>query len=116
MNLSKIPQRWLICTFSVFLVTLSSFTVFGDRGVVHLWGLMEEREKLDKNESLRERIYRLRHDDLYLEKVAREEFNLVRPGEVIYRFSSSESEKDKAGALSEFPSESRRSSERKSRP
>ena len=124
MNLSKIPQRWLICTLFVFLATLSFFTVFGDRGVVHLWGLMEEREKLDKmnfllqkeNESLRERIYRLRHDDLYLEKVAREELNLVRPGEVIYRFSSSESEKDRARALSEFPSESRRSSEQKSRP
>jgi cell division protein FtsB len=124
MNLSKVPQRWLICAFFVFLVTLSLFTVFGDRGVVHLWRLMEEKEKLDErnfllqkeNESLRERIHRLRHDDLYLEKIAREELNLVRPGEVIYRFASSESEKDRARALSEFPSESPRSSEQKSRP
>jgi cell division protein FtsB len=124
MNLSKVPQRWLICAFSVFLVTLSLFTVFGDRGVVHLWRLMEEKEKLDErnfllqkeNERLRKRIYRLRHDDLFLEKIAREELNLVRPGEVIYRFASSESEKDRERALSEFPSGSPRSSEQKSRP
>lgn len=124
MNLSKIPQRWFVCTLSVVLVSLSFFTIFGDRGVVHLWRLMEEKEKLDKrnfllrkeNESLRERIYRLRHDDLYLEKIAREELNLVRPGEVIYRFASSESKKDRARALSEFPSGWSRSSEQKSRP
>jgi len=61
---------------------------------------------------LRDRIYRLRHDDLYLEKIAREELGLVRPGEIIYRFVSPESKKERpiTGA-----SESLRSSEQKER-
>ena len=44
-----------------------------------------------ENERLRERILRLQNDNFYLEKVAREELNLVRPGEIVYRFASNES-------------------------
>jgi cell division protein FtsB len=43
------------------------------------------------NAMLRERIHRLRHDDRHLEKLAREELGLVREGEIVYRFASSES-------------------------
>ncbi len=66
-----------------------------------------------ENETLRERVYRLRHDDLYLEKTAREELGLVRPGEIVYRFASSESKKKKQVIGNSSP-ESRPSSEQKS--
>lgn len=59
-----------------------------------------------ENEAFRERIYRLRHDDLYLEKIAREDLGLVRPGEIIYRFTSSESKRSRERAIGEIPSES----------
>lgn len=124
MSQSKKPQRLVLYISCVLLVSLSLFTTFGERGLLHLWRLWGEQKKLDEanfllqkeNEILRERIYRLRHDDLYLEKIAREDLGLVRPGEIIYRFTSSESKRNRARGISEPPPESSRSSERKARP
>lgn len=123
MPLSKPFQRGVLYALSALLVTLSLFTTFGERGVLHLWRLLGEKRKLDEsnfllqkeNEILRERIYRLRHDDRYLEKIAREDLGLVRPGEIIYRFASSESKKNRTRAISESPSP-RRSSGQKPHP
>ncbi len=124
MPLSKISQRWIIYAFAALFVTLSLFTAFGERGVLRLWHLRGERGKLSErnfllhkeNETLRERIYRLRHDDLYLEKIAREDLGLVRPGEIVYRFASTESKRSRAKTLSDLPSGSSRSLGQKSRP
>lgn len=124
MSQSKKPQRLVLYISCVVLVGLSLFTTFGERGLLHLWRLWGEQKKLDEanfllqkeNEILRERIYRLRNDDLYLEKIAREDLGLVRPGEIIYRFTSSESKRNRARSISEPPPESSRSSERKARP
>lgn len=121
MSQSKKPQRLVLYISCVVLVGLSLFTTFGERGLLHLWRLWGEQKKLDEanfllqkeNEILRERIYRLRNDDLYLEKIAREDLSLVRPGEIIYRFTSSESKRNRARSLSEPPSKSLRSSEQK---
>lgn len=101
MPLSTGSLRWLSYTLAALLVTFSLFTTFGDRGLLHLRRLSEEKRKLDErnfrlqrtNEALRERIYRLRHDNRYLEKIAREDLGLVRRGEIVYRFISSESKK-----------------------
>lgn len=124
MSQSSRSQRWVLYTFCAFIVTLSLFTTFGERGLLHLWRLWGERRELSEtnfllqkeNELLRERIYRLRHDDLYLEKIAREDLGLVRPGEIVYRFPSAESKIDRAKALSEIPSELSRSSAQKAPP
>jgi cell division protein FtsB len=120
----KISKRPLIYVFSALLVTLSLFTIFGERGVLHLLRLRGEKRELEEktfllqkeNELLRERIYRLRHDNLYLEKIAREELGLVRPGEIIYRFASPESKKNRTRPISEPPSDPPRSSGQKVRP
>jgi len=117
-------QRQFIYAFIVLLTMLSLFTIFGDRGAIHLWRLWGEKKRLDErnfslqreNEILRDRIFRLRHDDLYLEKVARDELGLARPGEIIYRFGSSESKAKRTKTLSDLPSGSPRSSAQKSRP
>ncbi|MFQ5903854.1 MAG: septum formation initiator family protein [Candidatus Binatia bacterium] len=124
MPLSKISQRWVIYAFASLLVTLSLFTIFGERGALHLWRLWGEKRKLSErsfllqkeNETLRERIYRLHHDDLYLEKIAREDLGLVRPGEIVYRFASSESKRNRAKAISELPPGPPRSLGQKARP
>ena len=92
----SIPQRWLVYLFSALIVLLALITVIGERGVLHLWRLRGEKNRLDEqnfrlqkeNEALRQRIYRIRNDNAYLEKLAREELNLVRPGEIVYRFSN----------------------------
>ena len=124
MSQSKRSQRFLLYVFCLLLVTLSLFTTLGERGLLHLWRLWGEQRELSEknfllqkeNENLRERIYRLRHDDLYLEKIAREDLGLVRSGEIIYRFTSPESKRDRARSLSELPPELPRSSAQKARP
>lgn len=74
------------------------FLVFGEWGLVHYRGLVEERRLLEErsqvlqrqNELMRDKIYRIRKDDRYLEKFAREEFGLAREGETIYLFPAGE--------------------------
>ena len=92
----SLPERWLIYLFGALIILLALITVVGERGVLHLWRLRGEKNRLDEqnfhlqkeNEALRQRVYRIRNDNAYLEKVAREELNLVRPGEIVYRFSN----------------------------
>jgi cell division protein FtsB len=111
----QLPQRSLLYVLGVGIILLSFITIVGERGVFHLWRLKGEKRRLDEqnyrlqkeNESLRQRISRLRHDDLYLEKVAREELNMVRPGEIIYRFPPSDPKKTRGSTLSGSPAESR---------
>ncbi len=83
----------------------------------HLWRLWEEKKQLEEknfllqkeNETLRERAHRILHDDLFLEKVAREELGLVRPGEMVYRFAAADSKRTKASV--QLPAEEPRSPE-----
>ncbi len=91
-------SRWLSYFLVCSIILLSLYTILGERGAIHLWRLQGEKEKLDlqnyqlhkENEALRQRVTHLRSDDFYLETLAREELNLVRPGEVIYRFPPSQ--------------------------
>ena len=91
-----LPRRWPIYLVGALIVLLSVVTIVGERGALHLWRLRGEKSRLDEqnyrlqkqNEALRQRIQRVRNDDDYLEKLAREELNMVRPGEVVYRFQS----------------------------
>jgi cell division protein FtsB len=93
-----LPPRWIPYLLGLFILSLLVLSLLGERGAFHLWRLRGEKAKLDEenyrlqreNENLRKRISMLRNDDFYLEKLAREDLNLVRPGEIIYRFPSSE--------------------------
>ncbi len=99
MDLSKISRSWLVYVLALLLFAFSLFTSFGDRGLLHLWRLSEERRRLgeknfrlhQENEILREKISRVRHDDHYLEKMAREDLGFVGPGEIVYQFASEDS-------------------------
>ena len=72
------------------------FTVFGERGVLRIYRLSQEKEEIQKkadqikaeNEKLKREIEALKSDRRYLESIARKEFGLVRPNEVIYQFPS----------------------------
>jgi cell division protein FtsB len=114
-------RRWTLYVLGFFILSLCVLTAVGERGVLHLWRLKGEKTRLDEenyrvqkeNEGLRQRISKLRNDNFYLEKMAREELNLVRPGEIIYRFPPSEPKKNRAGTISGDPAESRPSTAQK---
>ena len=122
MNLRpRISHRWALYGWASLILLLLIYAVLGERGAIHLWRLQGEKAKLDEqnyrlqksNDGLREKITRLRSDDYYLEKIAREELNLVRPGEIIYRFPAAKSADSKHRALSVPASESRPSKAQK---
>jgi len=92
---------WLLflALFFIFL------TIFGQNGLLQIGDLKKARMILTKeifalqeeNYSLRREIKGLKEDPFFVEKVAREELDLVRPNEVVYQFvsSSEDSEKEK---------------------
>jgi cell division protein FtsB len=88
----KAVSVWSFLAASLVLsVLLSGFFFLGDRG---LWDLRRQRARLsvlqsdvsslhDENTRLEEEVARLRNDPAAAEKIAREELNLVRPGDVV---------------------------------
>jgi len=106
MRPSRSSPRWIVYLFSSLLVALAVFTALGERGIFHLWRLRDEKKQLQEknfllqkeNDALRERVDRVRRDDDYLEKIAREELGLTRPGETVYRLASPDRSRAKTAA------------------
>lgn len=117
----RVPPSWPLYLLASLMVLISLVTVLGERGALHLWRLRGEKTQLDEqnfrlqkeNDALRRRITRIRRDDRYLEKLAREELNLVRPGEVVYRFPAPNPPTDRSSAVSEAVVQSRPSKEQR---
>ena len=72
---------------------LSYFFVAGDFGLYQMWHQAREKKALDQeiealrreNTELEARIHRLKNDLDYIEKLAREEYGMVKKGEALYR-------------------------------
>jgi cell division protein FtsB len=76
------------------LLLLSGLTVYGWQGVVRLRQMRDQLQSLEREnlglrreaERLAQVIDRLRNDPAYLERIAREERGMVRPGETVLKF------------------------------
>jgi cell division protein FtsL len=85
---------WIVV---VALLLLSVVAVFGDNGVLALRRLRGEVDTLVRevrsleaeNERLSRQISELQEDPAVIERIAREELGLVRPGEKVLRFPRS---------------------------
>jgi cell division protein FtsB len=53
----------------------------------------QTRELVKTNEELRAEIERLKHDEAYLEQVAREKYGLLKKNERVFDFSNNQKEK-----------------------
>ena len=77
-----------------FILLFLSFTIFGERGLLRIFHLNQEKEDLQKraaliraeNDKMKREIEALKTDRRYLESLARKDFGLVRKNEVIYQF------------------------------
>lgn len=77
-----------------FILFILFFTVFGERGLLRIYHLSKDRQELQKraeelrsgNDRMRREVEALKSDRRYLESIARRDFGLVRPNEVIYQF------------------------------
>lgn len=89
---------WIIIL--IFAFTWLAFIFVGDHGLPKLFAINRELNTLEaKNRALetditetKNKIYSLSSDDLTLERRAREELGLVKPGEVVYIFPDKSSQ------------------------
>ncbi len=67
--------------------------VFNDLGLLKWYSLRRERiriqyeidDLIQRESHLTEEIAKIKSDDTYLEKIAREKFQMVKPGEKVFR-------------------------------
>lgn len=77
-----------------FILIFLSFTVFGERGLLRIHHLNNEKEELQErtalvkleNDQLKREIEALKTDRRFLESLARKDFGYVRKNEIIYQF------------------------------
>jgi cell division protein FtsB len=87
-------QKKMYVIPGVCLVFILFFTVFGDKGLLRIFELKLDKNKIETrladsktdNEKLKYEIVALKSDRRYLESIARKDFGLVRSNEVIYQF------------------------------
>ena len=80
------------------IVVLSLFTVAGNHGLLRLFEVQGELRMLAEQNSkieseiitMNNKIYAIRRSEFALEKNAREQLGLSKPGEIVYIFSQPE--------------------------
>jgi len=93
--LAKVRAGGLGLVLVAVAVGLLTSAVTGDRGLVGIWELDREVseaeqhnfELVQKISHIREEIHAIQFDDTTLERAARRQAHLVRPGEILYRLS-----------------------------
>jgi cell division protein FtsB len=86
-------QGLLICTAVLFLMALLFFIVFSERGLADYNLMKKERDRItaqnqqikNDNLSLGVEIDRLKNDPQYIESVARKDFGMIGPDEVVVK-------------------------------
>ena len=76
-----------------------SLLLFSDRGLINLWSLKKEKLEIQNEiNNLRNQISmlekeeeKLKFDEKYIEKIAREKFKMVKPGERVFKVTDGES-------------------------
>ena len=88
---------------NILLVTIVvgcvSLLLFSDRGLINLWSLKKEKLEIQNEiNDLRNQIAmlekeedKLKFDEKYIEKIAREKFKMVKPGERVFKVTDGES-------------------------
>ena len=79
----------------LFFVGMMALAIHSEKGFLAMWEKHHELARLESgtadakavNAKLRQEIWRLLNDLEYIEKIAREELRLVRPGEVVFEFA-----------------------------
>ncbi len=95
-----IRREWLSLIFAGVFVALLLSALMGSLGPRDLIALQQHRGELEarrdriaaENASFRTTIQRLRSDDRYIERLIRRELGYARADELVYKFSSDNSE------------------------
>ena len=90
-NKSVFQNRIMI--FPLILILGGLFLISNDMGIVKWYQLRKERNRIQaeidqfiQNEAiLTDELDRLKNDEEYIKKIAREKFYMVKPGEKVFR-------------------------------
>jgi len=90
---SKKLWKYILISLAI-LAPFFAWLGFGERGLFHLYRTEMERQMYidriyllaEENQSLLEEVNRLGTDMEYVESLARNDLNLVKPNEIVYRF------------------------------
>ncbi len=102
----RLVSRVLTIAAVLFVMTLLVKAFFGDRGFLSVLkiraqyaSLYEEVRQLeDRDAALLKEVERLKSDDYYKEKLAREKLGFIKEGEVVFLFPSAHDE-EKTGSI-----------------
>ena len=96
-------MKSLLSLTNILMVTIVigciSLLLFSDRGLINLWSLKKEKLEIQNEiNDLRNQIAmlekeeeKLKFDEKYIEKIAREKFKMVKPGERVFKVTDGES-------------------------
>jgi len=93
-RISRFLRTFVVRAVAVVLVVATFQYVFNADSRARHDSLREELDRMqrlnrtlaDENERLRLQVDAIKTDDRYLEKMARQEFGMIREGETVYRF------------------------------
>ncbi len=100
--MSKIVNKIIYIPVFLVLTILFFLIIFNKSGLKDWWSLKREEQKIQmenmalkkENAVLVKKLYRLKHDPKYIEYVARHEFGMAAPDELIFRFKKSKKGKN----------------------
>ena len=90
--------RWLLRILLAGVLAVGAgylpYRVYGPEGLARALRLERDLTRIEdgsaelrrENRELRQQIHRLKSDRSYLERVARDELGLVRPGDIVFQF------------------------------
>ena len=87
-------NRRLLIAFILFVIAVSGFAVFGDKGLLDAYRLKGELRQIhaynagvkEMNAELTEDINHLKDDNRYIAYIARKELGMIGRDEVLYKF------------------------------
>jgi len=88
-------RKQYILFLAIFISAMLVFSIFGSKGLMKIYNLKEEQEKIktsngrlrEENRKLVQQIERMKKNKKEeVERIAREELGLVKKGEIVYKF------------------------------
>ena len=92
-SIAKTQKQFIQGLVLLICVSLSIIFIFGDHGLLKLYKIKRQRAKIQKHitqlrnerEKTKEEKNKIENDLDYIEKIAREKYKMVKPGEKIFK-------------------------------
>lgn len=107
----EVKTKFVLLICIVFMAAMLGLICFGDNGIVELYLLRKERDRITEgNEQLHKentvlyrQVDRLQNDPAYIEEAARQNLGMVGKKEIILRFRNNEAKSSSAPAKDRKP-------------